>query len=170
MQCLDVLLWTTDSELSFHQAVALCSQRLVSADSLLIVVSQTSTCLDMRRGAVNTLRLSPLGGQRQKHNTQNNTCELRHCFPRQRSRNLHYLSQTITVTLLAMNRIVANVLLCLMAFKQLPDHPILVLLSRRRRDKIRNVCADNNLKFCHQILQITPPSFFLRLDIGKRYL
>lgn len=86
--------------------------------------------------------------QRLKHNTQNNTWH--HCFLGKRRGNLRYLSQPISVTLLASNRIVANLLLSSMAFKQLPDHPILVLLDRGRGDKIWNVTNDKNLKFCHQ--------------------
>lgn len=104
--------------------------------------------------------------QRLKHNAQNNTWH--HCFLGKRRENRRYLSQPIAVTLLASNRIVANLPLSSMAFKQLPDHPILVFLDGGRGDKIWNVTNDINLKFCHQSLQVTPPPYFsLQPDIRK---
>lgn len=89
-----------------------------------------------------------------KRNTQNKTWHRR--LAGKRRGNLRYLSQPIAVTPLASNRVVANLPLSSMAFKQLPDHPILVFLDRGRGDKIWNVTNDKNLEFCHQPLQVGP--------------
>lgn len=101
--------------------------------------------------------------QRLKHNTEHNTWH--HCFLGKRRENLRYLSQPIAETLLALNRNVANLPLSSVAFKPLPDHPILVFLDGGRGDMIWNVTNDKNLEILPPTFKSNPSALFSPLNL-----